>query len=110
MRVVFAAALLSATLAFPAFARAAGSPQRQNPYASLFTGQLDGAPNPRSMPVPAIPFDLPPRLQSGPGQTVVCGLTVRQGDSTIDSAMPHHPPANAPKASITFIPPPACDH
>jgi hypothetical protein len=110
MRVVFAAAMLSATLALPALAHAAGSPQRQNPYASLFTGQLDGATNPRPMPVPAIPFDLPPRLQSGPSQTVVCGLSVRQGDSTIDPAMPHYPPANAPKASIKFIPPPACGH
>jgi hypothetical protein len=110
MRVVFAAAMLSATLAFPAFAHAAGSSQRQNPYASLFTGQLDGAPNPRPMPVPTIPFDLPPRLQSGPSQTVVCGLTVMQGDSTIDPAMPHRPPANAPKGSVEIIPSPVCGH
>jgi hypothetical protein len=108
MRVVVAIGV-SAALILPASAYAA---QRRAPYASLFTGQLNVAPSQHPAPAPApqaVPFPQKPQdpLQA---RTVVCGLTVLQGDSMIDPAMPHHPPANAPKASIKFIPPPACGH
>jgi len=64
--------------------------------------------------VPAVPPtpQLVPLAPKSPDllqkQTVICGLTVAQGDATIDPKMPHHPPANAPKPSIKIIPAPAC--
>ena len=110
MRVLVAIGVSAAlTLSTSAYAA-----QRRAPYANLFTGQLNVTPPQRPAPAPApapqlVPFPQKPQnpLQA---QTVVCGLTVLQGDSMIDPAMPHHPPANAPKASIKIIPPPACDH
>ena len=102
MRAFIAAAIASGALALPAFA--AG--QQQNPYSGLFTGQLNGAPRPAPVqPRQLISF---PPTDSAPNQTVVCGMTVLQGDSKIDPRMPQHPPANAPKPSITIIPAPAC--
>jgi len=108
MRVVVAIGV-SIALILPASTSAA---QRRAPYANLFTGQLNVTPPQGTAPVPApqvVPF--PQKPQNLPQeQAVVCGLTVLQGDSKIDPKMPRHPPANAPKASITFIPPPACGH
>jgi hypothetical protein len=108
MRVLPGIVVLAA-LAFPASAYA----QRRPPFATLFTGQLNVTPPqpPASAPVPPLPQLVPPTpklpdlLQK---QTVVCGMTVAQGDATIDPKMPHHPPANAPKPSIRIIPAPAC--
>jgi hypothetical protein len=110
MRDVVAAAAMFAAFSLPVSVFAAGGFQPQNPYASLFTGQLNAASNPRPTPVPAVPFVLPPLLQSAPSQTVACGLTVMQGDSKIDPAMPHRPPANAPNGSIKIIPSLVCGH
>jgi hypothetical protein len=108
MRVLVAISV-SAALILPASAYAA---QRRAPYANLFTGQLNVTPPQRPAPAPApapqlVPFPQKPQnpLQA---QTVVCGLTVLQGDSKIDPKMPQHPPPNAPKPSITIVPAPAC--
>ena len=49
-----------------------------------------------------------PQANSLPSQTVVCGMTVLQGDAKIDPKMPQHPPANAPKPIIGVVPAPAC--
>ena len=106
---VLAAIGVSAALILPASAHAA---QRPAPYANLFTGQLNATPPQRPVPTPApapqvVPFPQKPQnaLQA---QTVVCGLTVLQGDSKIDPKMPRHPPTNAPKPSITIVPAQAC--
>jgi hypothetical protein len=109
MRIIPSLAII-AVLA-PAATVAAQGRQPQNPYANLFSGQLNGAPTPRTPPSPPpqlVPLPAMPPLSSLPAQTVVCGMTVVQGDSKLDSAMPHHPPANAPKPSIKIVPAPAC--
>jgi hypothetical protein len=100
---------VSAALTLRASAYAA---QRQAPYANLFTAQLNVTPPQGHTPAPAsapqlVPFPQPPQnsLQT---QTVVCGLTVLQGDAKIDAKMPRHPPANAPKPSITIAPAQRC--
>jgi hypothetical protein len=109
MRVLPAIVVLAA-LAFPVSAYAA---QRRVPYATLFTGQLNVTPPqpPVSAPVPPTP-PLVPLTPKPPDpllkQAVICGMTVAQGDATIDPKMPHHPPANAPKPSTKIIPAPAC--
>ena len=98
---------LLAVLAVPASALAGGAPQnRSNPYAGLFVGQL-GDMTPQKPPLPNLV--LPPAPQYPlPKQTVICGLTVQQGDATLDSKMPQHPPSSAPKPIIGVIPAPAC--
>jgi hypothetical protein len=103
-----------AVLAAPASAFAGGAAQnRANPYGSLFAGQLGGisqqAPS-APAPAPSRPFiQTPaPRTNQAPKQTIVCGLTVVQGDATIDSKMPQKLPPNAPKPSIRIVPAPAC--
>jgi hypothetical protein len=116
MRTFLALASL-ALLAVPASVFAA-NPQRQNPYANLFTGQLgDDVPQrkpsapavPPSRPSPSPNLVLPPTRQyPQPAQTVVCGLTVLQGDTTIDPKMPQRQQANAPKPSIRIFPAPSC--
>jgi hypothetical protein len=111
MRIFPIVALIAGVLASTAAVSATEGAQRQNPYATLFTGQLNGAPTPQTPPAPApqfIPLPPLPRSYPSPAQTVVCGLTVVQGDSKIDSKLPHHPPANAPKPSIRIVPAPAC--
>ncbi len=112
MRVARAVAFISGVIAvaLPAVVIAAEGAQRQNPYAQLFTGQFGGAPTPRPAPVPHVPFNAPlsSRQPSQDNRTIVCGLTVVQGDSKIDPAMPHHLPTNAPKATIRIVPAPGC--
>ena len=49
-----------------------------------------------------------PQANSLPSQTIVCGMTVLQGDAKIDPKMPQHPSLNAPKPSIKIVPAPAC--
>jgi len=108
MRVTSIVPLVVGVLASTAIVSATEGAQRQNPYARLFAGQLNGAPAP-STPVPtprSVPF--PTAGGSAPNRTVICGMTVVQGDAKIDPAMPHKPPANAPKAVIEIIPAPAC--
>jgi hypothetical protein len=51
---------------------------------------------------------LPPDARPATVQIVVCGMTIVQGDSTIDRTMAHHPPANAPMPSITVAQPATC--
>ena len=108
MRVLIATVLVVLS-SMPASVFAAGNAERRNPYASLFTAQLDGGLARRSAPAQSVGFDLP-RAQSAIGPTVVCGMTVRNGDSHIDPALVHHPRANSPKPSITIMPAPACQH
>jgi len=106
MRVIPIVALIASVLAT---ASATEGAQRQNPYANLFAGQLNGAPTPQTPPAPAPQFmPRPPMPASLPTQTVVCGMTVMQGDSKIDPKMPQHPPANAPRPTIRIVPAPAC--
>jgi hypothetical protein len=106
---LIAAVIASAALGLPPSAFAAGGAQQRNPFASLFTGQLPGVPAPQSpsgqVAMPQMP--LPPSGSTA-NQTVTCGMTVVQGDSTIDPKMPRRPPANAPKPSIRIVPAPAC--
>ena len=105
---VLPAIVVSGVLAFPASAEAA---QRRAPYSGLFTGQLSVTPQPQApAPVPAPQFvPLPPlRELPLPNQKVVCGMTVAQGDATIDPKMPQRLPANAPKSTIKIIPAPTC--
>lgn len=120
MRAIPAVAAL-VVLALPASALAGGASQnRSNPYGALFVGQLSGSTQqkqptpvlPPSLPSPSPNFALPP-LQplpqnAPPPQIVICGMTVAQGDATIDPKMPQHPPVNAPKPSIVIVPAPAC--
>ena len=99
----FQALATLALLVAPASAFASG-PQRQNPYASLFKGQLDAVPQQK----PSTPVLLPSPQSSQAAQSTICGMTVRQGDVAIDSKMPQHPPATAPKPTIKIVPVPAC--
>ena len=109
MRVIPIVGLIASVLASTATVAATEGAQRQNPYANLFAGQLNGAPTPQTPPAPAPQFmPRPPIPASLPAQTVVCGMTVMQGDSKVDPKMPRHPPANAPKPSIKIVPAPAC--
>jgi hypothetical protein len=90
-------------VATPALAATAS----RDPYARLFTAQLNGS-TPSAQPSPVAPSPKPPTLNSAPIHVVVCGMTVMQGDATIDAAMAHHPPANAPAPVITLIQPATC--
>jgi hypothetical protein len=102
MRVLLTASILAVVFLLPTSAFAGSRP---NPYVNLFTGQL--APPPAKPLPPAVPFIMPPSSAS-PTQRVVCGLTVVQGDSKIDPAMPRQPSDKAPKPSIKMFPAPAC--
>jgi hypothetical protein len=106
MRIIPIVALIAGMLASTAAVSATEGAQRQNPYATLFTGQLNGAPKPQTPPARAAQFIPLPAMP--PTQTVICGMTVVQGDSKIDPTMPHRPPANAPKPSVTIVPAQAC--
>ena len=112
MRAFLTASILVVVIAVPASGIAAERVHRSNPYANLFTQQFGDpqvTPAP-PVPAPAVPFIAlgTPRSYSYPPQAVVCGLTVVQGDSKIDRAMPHRPAANAPTPSIKVFPAPAC--
>jgi len=98
--VVLAAVVVPA----PAFAA-----QRQAPYSGLFTGQLNVTPQPQVPAPPPAPqlVPLPPK-PANPRSSVVCGMTVAQGDAKIDPKMPRHPPANAPTPAIKIVPAPMC--
>jgi len=60
--------------------------------------------------VPEVVTGVPPAPQANslPSQTIVCGMTVLQGDAKIDPKMPQHPSQSAPKPSIKIVPAPAC--
>ena len=62
--------------------------------------------------IPQIVTGPPPAFRTSPlpSRTVVCGMTVIQGDSKIDPKMAQHLPAAAPKPNITIMPAPACGH
>jgi hypothetical protein len=49
-----------------------------------------------------------PPADSLPSQTIVCGMSVLQGDAKIDPKMPQRLPSNAPKPSIRIFAAPAC--
>ena len=67
MRIVPIVALIAGVLASTAAVSATEGAQRQNPYATLFTGQLNGAPTPQTPPAPAPQFiPLPPLPRSYP--------------------------------------------
>jgi len=109
--------VVSAALALPAAAFAAERPQRQNPYASLFTGQLgsEQAPSAPKPPVPSLPFaQLPNLVQPAapqfplPAVITKCGMTIYRGDATIDPKILLPSPPDAAKPMIKTIPAPAC--
>jgi hypothetical protein len=79
MRILPTAVALCSVLALPASVFATGS--RQDP------------------PLP---------MPSASAPTIVCGMTIVQGDSSLDPAIVHRLPANAPAALITVAPPPKC--
>jgi hypothetical protein len=60
--------------------------------------------------IPQIVTGPPPAFRTTqlPSRTVVCGMTVVQGDSKVDPKMPQKPPASAPKGAIKVFPAPAC--
>ena len=58
--------------------------------------------------VAAIRFTPPIAAPSASAPTIVCGMTVGQGDSNIDPAIAHRLPANAPTPLITVVPPERC--
>ena len=97
----------AAVLLAPASAWAGAQPR--NPYASLFTAQLNGvSPEKPAPPRAPAPVPLPQPSFSAPAQTVVCGLTIVQGNSKLDPKMPRKLPAGAPKGAIQVMPAPAC--
>src|SRR5437763_5202421 len=100
MRAFLTVSILAVVLALPASGFAADA-HRSNPYESLFTARLGSAPDVASLAPTPPSYPLLTR-------TVVCGLTVMQGNSKIDPAMPHQPPANARTPSIKIVPAPAC--
>ena len=108
MRVVLTAAIIvTGVLAVTGSVSAADGAQRQNPYANLFKGQLNGAAPPRTLaPTPVLPFVAPPMVRLESGQ-IGCGMSVIQGDAAIDLKMPHKAPAE-PKPLITIVQPPPC--
>jgi len=106
MRVALRASIVTGMLALTAPALAA-TPSR-DPYAHLFTAQLNGAAA-TSQPSPAAASPKPLTGNAAPVHVVVCVLTVMQGDANVDPAMAHHPPANAPTPVITVIQPAACN-
>ena len=86
---------------------AADGAQRQNPYANLFTRQLNGGVPPRPLPpAPVLPFLAAPMARLEPDQ-IRCGMSVMQGDTMIDPKMAHKTPAGS-KPSITILQPPLC--
>jgi hypothetical protein len=108
---------LLAVLVAPAAALAAERPHRENPYGGLFTEQLgsERAPSVPKAPAPSLPVaQLPnlvqPATQESPLPAVIinCGMTIYQGNPSIDSKMPQRPSANAPKPAIDIVPAPAC--
>jgi hypothetical protein len=107
-------AIVVSALALPAAAFAAERPQRENPYASLFTGQLGSqqAPSAPKPPAASLPFELPPNLVQPaapqfplPAVIIKCGMTIYPGDASID------PKILVPRAltsTIKTIPAPGC--
>jgi hypothetical protein len=109
MRVLFLVAVFSAVLALPSSVFAAGPARQQNPYASLFTAQLSGVPAPSvQAPVPAPPLVPLTMRQSADNQTIICGMTIVEGDAKVDTAMPHHPSTSGPKPLIRTVQPQIC--
>jgi hypothetical protein len=106
MRVLIPAAMLIGVFVLPASVFAGGS--RQEPYGSLFTAQLNNRPAPPRPPARALQFNPPVVAPSASAPTIVCGMTVTQGDASIDTAIAHRVPANAPTPLITVVPPPTC--
>lgn len=107
MRVVVRALTLTGILACAAPGWAAETPRR-NPYTRLFTAQLNGSP---AMAQTRLRVPMPPALPVNaiPTTTVVCGMTVIEGDAKVDPAMAHHPPANARTPIITVVQPAICN-
>jgi hypothetical protein len=107
MRAFLALAALT-VLAVPASVFAA-NPQRQNPYANLFTGQLDGIPQQKPPAPPnATPKFVMPQvspLPLPPAVIVKCGMSIYLGDSSID---PKILIPRAPTPTSKTIPAPAC--
>ena len=108
MRVLPTAVALCSVLALPVSVFTTGS--RQAPYRSLFTAQLNGSPTPRRPTANAIQFTPPIAAPSASAPTIVCGMTVVQGDSSIDAAIVHRLPANTPTPLIAVVPPERCKH
>jgi hypothetical protein len=111
---VFLIVTLLAVLVVPASALAADRPHRENPYASLFTGQLgsEQTPSVPKPPAPSLPFvQLPNLVQpatpqySLPAVVMKCGMTIYPGDASID---PKILIPRAPTSTIKTIPAPAC--
>ena len=102
------AIIASAGLALPVSVVAAGGTQQRDPYANLFAGQLNVTPPAPPSPTSAPQFVPLPPTPPAPPRTVVCGITVVQGDAKIDPKMPQHPSLNAPKPVIGIFPAPAC--
>jgi hypothetical protein len=100
---MFLVVAAAAVIVAPSPARAGAQPR--NPYANLFTAQLNPAdPQKPTPPRPSVP---PPSF-SAPSQTVVCGLTIVHGQANVDPKMPQKPPAGAPKGAIKVMPAPMC--
>jgi hypothetical protein len=111
---VFLIVTLLAVLVVPGSALAAERPYRENPYASLFTGQLgsEQAPSVPKPPAPSLPFaQLPNMVQPAtpqfplPAVIIKCGMTIYRGDASID---PKILIPRAPAPPIATIPAPAC--
>ena len=108
MRVAVTAVIVIGVLMVAGSVCAADGAQRQNPYANLFTGQLNGGVPPRPLlPAPVLPFLAAPmaRLER---EQIRCGMSVMQGDTTIDRRMAHKTPAGPKPPSITIVQPPLC--
>jgi len=111
MRVLPTAVALCSVLALPASSVFAGG-SRQDPYQSLFTAQLHGASRPaaQAKQAPAQVVQFSPSTTTAPASapTIVCAMTVIPGDASVDPAILHRVPANAPRGLITVVPPPTC--
>jgi hypothetical protein len=112
MRAFLALAALT-VLATPTSVFAA-NPQRQNPYANLFTGQLGGIPQqkPPAPPNAAPKFVMPQVSPLPPASALIvkCGMTIIHGYATLDpKILIEKPPApNGSKPIIGVKPAPAC--
>jgi len=116
MRATQSLAFVAALMAASPSISAAGPPGRSNPYVNLFTGQA-----PAGQASPALPSK--PEALVAPAMSelvaraatlakaeprVVCGMTVVQGDSTVDAHILRVVPQVNGKPAIRTVHPPAC--
>ena len=116
MRATQSLAFLAALIAASESISAAGPPGRSNPYVNLFTGLAQAGraspalPSKPEAPVAPVMRELVARAATlaKAERRVVCGMTVVQGDSTVDAHILLAVPQLNGKPAIRTVHPRAC--